>query len=733
MEQYSNIQEKEIHLRDYMRVILKRKRIVLTFFFITVIVVFLGTLQATPMYTASLKLTIEKKSQDPLRQIYRYSHYDPEFIGSQTQIITSRAVAEKVVNMLDLVENYKHFFPEEEQKRSFLGAIGQMVGSWLASGDEEETEGLPWGKTSLPRELIQQEMTPEEMMAVTIAEELSVEPIRESNILVVSYTSRNPEFSALICNTIPKAYVEQLLEMRMTDTEYTLEWMRKKADSEREKLEQSEQRLQEYLKSQDIVTIEDRITIIPERLSQLSRKLTDIETAREELEVLVNKIERTPVSQLDSLPAVAEESSLQALRKQILDAEQEILKLNQKYGPKHPVLMQAKKNLKELREKKNAEAERIARKIENDYEMAMANEQNLRRQLEATKAEAARLNEKSVQYRILKREIDAKQQLYNALISRMKEQAMTKQTRTVSVAVVQKAEVPQAPSNQNAKRNILLAIILGTFGGIGLAFFLEYLDNTVSVVEDAEEKLGIPAMASIPYVEKMEQPERVVFEKPNSSYAEAYKSLRASLTLSTDRGLPRTLMIASISPDEGKTLTCANLAIAMARAGKSVLIVDSDLRRPKMHIVFGLSNDTGFSDLLTGNTDSLALIRSTEVENLDLLTSGKTPPNPSELLASENTKTIIKDISSRYDIVFFDSPPVSSVSDSIVLSDYVRKIILVVRSGVTRYEDVRHGIKKLMHNERKILGQVVNAVDMKKEGYYYYSSYYRNSGYYVEE
>ncbi len=711
-------EETEIHLRDYLRVISKRKQIVAVFFLTTLVVVLIGTLVSTPLYTATLRLKVEQKNEDPLNNIYRYIRQDPEFINSQIQILSSQSVMEKVVAMLNLVETYPHYFPEKNRGFSIVGFLKGLFAIPEHPVLSQDAQG--------PRP-----MSPAERLAKDMLEGLEVEHIRDSQILEVSYTSENPAFSTLVCNTIPRAYIEQLLEMKMKNSEYTIDWMKKKAASERKKLEKSEHSLQDYLTAQDIVTIENRIAIIPEKLSQISSELTKAETKMEELESVIDQINRIPKDELETIPAIASEGSLQAIRSQIREAEQKIMTLSQKYGPKHPVRIQAQNTLNELNAKKAAEIQTIVQRIKNDFQLAVANYKNLKQQLENTKAEAARLNEKSIQYNILKREIDTKKELYNALVARIKEQTLTRQFRDVDVYVVGEAKLPEQPSNQNLPRNLLLAMVLGCMGGVGSAFFLEYLDNTISTAEDAEEKTGVPAIAAIPLIDSEEKdPHTVVIDHPASPEAEAYKAARTALSLSTPSGYPGSIVVTSIYPGEGKTVTSINLGAAIAQAERRVLLIDSDMRKPSLHNIFDTDSKPGFSELLTGQCEPADAIRETGTAGLDLLPCGEKPPNPSDLLSSSRAKEIINSLGKTYDVIIIDTPPLANLSDALALTLCTDRTIVVTRSKKTRYEDVKREAKRLGEAGNKLLGQVVNAIDLEREGYYYYGSYHRYTEYY---
>jgi capsular exopolysaccharide synthesis family protein len=711
--------EDNLHLREYLNIVIKRKRIVLSVFVVVLAVGLLVSLRAVPLYKATTKLKVEQKNNDPL-DIYSIARQDPAFFNSQIQIISSPTVMAKVVMMLNLNDTFSRYFPGQG-RRSLIGLI---KGLFNGSKEVAATAGdLPPGPA---------DMSQVEKLAKSLLSGLSIDRVRDSNILNISYASRNPVFSAEVCNALPRAYIEQLLEMKMANTQYTIDWMEKKAAAEREKLEEAEHSLQDYLVAQDIVTIENRIAIIPERLSQINSQLTNAEAKQREIEMVVAQIDNTPRDALETIPAIAEDEALKEISEQIRQAEQEIIALSQKYGALHPVRIQAQKSLDELQQKKEQEISNVVKRLRNDLQLAQSNQENLNQQLTNIKAEAARLNEKFIQYDMLKREIDTKKQLYDALVSRIKEQTMTKQIRDVDVYVVEPARAPESPSNQNLPRNLLIAAVLGCLGGVGSALLLEYMDNTISLCQDAEERTGVKAIVAIPFIKDEEKrPENIVSHHPGSAEAESYKVVRTALSLSTSTGFPKSLMVTSLYPGDGKTITCANLAIAIAQAKRSVLLVDCDMRRPTLHKVLKKKSRSGFAEILAGQCDIAKAIQPTDIPSLRFIPAGTIPPNPSDLLAAEGTVRILKSLTENFDIVIFDTPPMTSVSDSSVLAAYVEKILFVTRSGVTRYEDLIRTMYQLEDAASKVVGQVVNAVDMERLRQYH--PYYKYTGYYTDE
>lgn len=691
------MEDREIHLRDYLKIVYKRRYTVYTFFAVVFIVVLIGTLSATPVYMSSSKVLIEKVEPANLTMMYPYyAPYDPDFYETQYQLIKSTSVARKVVKMLSLENTYGSYFRGEDNPASGAKPKADIIADIISGG-------------------------------------ISVTPVKNSKIVNIGFVSTNPDFASLVANSVAKAYIEQILDMRMSSSRYSIEWMTKKAEEEKVKLEKSEKELQEYIRANNIVTLQDRVGLTPEKLSELNTQLLRAETRRKELESLYNQVTRVSASpkEAETIPAIASEPTIQALRSQILKAEQNFEEMSKKYGGKHPAMIKASEELNVLQQKRAQEIKRVVNSIKNEYDLAKSNEGSLRSMLTTTKAEALDVNEKFIQYGVLSRAVDTNRQLYDALIKRIKEQSVTEEIQTVSVWVVEKAETPASPVKPRKALNIMLGLIIGLFGGIGLAFFFEYLDNTIKSPEDAEARLGLPVLGVVPLVEsKGEALEELILKEPQSVFAESYKTLRTAILLSYADSPPKNLLITSMGPEEGKTITSVNLAVTVARSGYSVLLIDSDLRKPRVHNVFRLNNLSGLSTYLAGSSPDIDTIFKRPMTNLSILPSGPVPPNPSELLGSNRMKGLIEMLNSRFDIIIWDSPPLMSVTDARILSKILDGTIIIARAGKTTYDIVARGLKSLQGRpdsdlESRIIGIVINGFDIKKSDHYYYQ-YYNN-------
>jgi succinoglycan biosynthesis transport protein ExoP len=716
------MEEKELHLRDYLRVVDRRRYTIGTFFIVVFVIVLVATLSATPVYRATTKVLIEKNEPKNLSSLnVYYEPYDPDFAETQYQLIKSEAVAQQVVSLLSLDRKYGAYFKTGGEGSGLAGWVRGLFG---ADGDAHSGSGpVDSAKGG--------ELSRADQIAKTISGSIIVTPVKNSKIVEISYMSTNPAFAALVTNTVTKAYMDTLLEMKMSSSKYAMQWLQEKADEEKVKLENSEEALQQYMRDKDIVTLENKLAMVPEKIAEVSSKMAEAETKRKAMEALYNQVQSVAnnSAKADTVSVIAADPTIQALRVQILNAEQNITDLSKKYGPKHPAMIAAREDLKALKARKEKEVERVIASVKNDYELAKATEENFRQMGGQTKAETQNLNEKFVQYGVLKRDADTNQQLYEAVIKQMKEQGITRDVQSVDVFVLEKAAIPQSPAKPKKALNIFLGLIVGLAGGIGAAFFIEYLDNTVKSPEEVETKLGVPVFGIVP-LSREKNIEEVVVSEPQSPFSESYKTIRTAILLSQSARPPRNLLVTSISPGEGKTATSVNLARTIAQSEHPVLLIDSDLRKPRIHNIFGLEASTGLSTYLAGASDADSILREV-APHLTVIPAGPVPPNPSELLGSSMMKDLLQVVSGKYDFIIWDSSPLLTVTDSLILSKVLDGTLVVTKAGVTTYEGLQRGLKSLRDIQSPFLGIVINAVDLKKADYYY-QRYYRY-GYSSEE
>ena len=720
------MEEREIHLRDYWRIIRKRGFAVVSFFIITFSLTVVGvyTSNLEPEWRSSTKLLIEKGDTSlSLAEAQGYVRWDPNFLQTQFQIIRSKPVAEKVVAELGLDTRYLSLFINPDEKPPFWVSTLEWAKEMLKSVSElGKKEGAATGANA------KKEATDAQIIIAHLLKEIEITPTKESRIVEIAYTSDNAMVASMIVNAFTRAYIDELLEMRMRATGHTVDWMTRKAGEQRKELEKAEKKLNSYMRRQDIVAIENSISIGPQRINEITGRITAEKSRAEELKALVTRLKGMSLEESLFVPGVSDHMEVQRIRQEVARQEQTILEYSKKYGKRHPVMVRANNDLALLKAKLAEEARRVIGTIGTDYELAKENIVSLEGQLMAARGEAITLNEKYVQYKILQRDVETYRHLYNALIAKIKEQTLAEEVQPVNVWTVERAEPPLKPVDSHRLRNLLLGLLLGLFGGVGLAFFTEYLDNTVKSVEEVEERFKLPVLSVIPRMKAKDgRIEEVVKALPLSSISEGYKTLRASIML-TGRGTPpKCLLFTSMAPSDGKTTSAVNLATALANSGRRVVLMDADLRKPTLHKLMGQANDVGLSSYLSGLCKEVA-IQETEVSKLSIITSGPIPPIPSELLGLDRFRELVTALHGNFDVVVIDSPPVMPVSDSLVLSQVADATVVVVRSGKTTFEVLERGLKALHSVGTEVKGLVINAADPKRGAYAYYEDY--GYGYY---
>ena len=721
-------QEEEINLRDYLQVVLRRKWIIIAFFVVSVTLVAIKSFKATPIYRTTVQVLIDKENPNVVsfQEVMSMDGVDTTFIQTQLKILESRTLARRVINALNLKENPE--FKSDEKAKGF--SIGSLISSLFKKGNPKN-KSLKNDKIDADSELVSGYLS-----------RLKAVSIRNSRLVDISFEGAHPDIIKTIANRHAQEYIEKNLEMRFAASQDAVEWLQKQLFAKKEMVEKAENALQLYKEKMKIVSLEDRQNIIVQKLEDLNSTLTTARTQRIVLETLYNQTKKYSGDPelMESIPDVMNNSLIQGLKKDYVKLRTDIINLSDKYGEKHPNIIRITAEAEELESRINSEVKKIIRSIETDYKVAVSREDSLSVALEEQKKVALDLNRKAIAYGTLKREAEGERAMYDILLKRMKETDITGELKTSNVRIVDHAEIPISPVRPKKKQNILLAAVVGLTIGIGLAFFLEYLDNTIKSPEDVERYLnttllGVLEKVRIPKSEKQVSFETLTHEMPKSTFAEAMRNIRTSIMLSSTDNPKKLLLVTSTQPGEGKTFIASNLAIIIAKTGKKTLLVDTDFRKPRIHKVFSVDTQPGLTNHFIGETDLESIIKPTIVPGLSIVTCGLIPPNPSEMLGSHSMETFCKNVKERFDTVIFDTPPVMTVTDAVVLSNIVNGIIYVIKSGETAKEMARRSILQLSGKKSEILGVVMNSVDVSRGSYYqhYYSSYYKYGYVYGEE
>ncbi len=715
-------QEEEIHLRDYLQVVLRRKWIIIAFLVVTVTIVAIKTFKATPIFKTSVQILIDKENPNVVsfEEVMSTGGLESTFIQTQLKIMESRSLARRVIKSLNLKESPE--FKSDEKAKGF--SISGLLSSLLKKKDSKN-KSLKTDKIDEDSGLVSGYLS-----------RLKAESIINSSLVNISFEGAHPDIIKTIANRHAKEYIEKNLEMRFAASQDAVEWLQKQLFEKKERVEKAENALQLYKEKKKIVSLEDRQNIIVQKLEELNSTLTSARTQRIGLETLYNQTKKYSGDPelIESIPEVMNNPLIQQLKKGHVGLRTEITKLSDKYGEKHPNMMRMMAEAKELESRINSEVNKIIRSIETDYKVAQSREKSLSDALEEQKRVALDLNRKAIAYGTLQREAEGERAMYDILLKRMKETDITGELKTSNIRIVDPAETPIVPIKPKKRLNILLAAVVGLALGVGLAFFLEYIDNTVKSPEDVERYLkttllGVLEKVKIPRSEKPVSLDILAHEMPKSTFAEAMRNVRTSIMLSSTDNPKKLLLVTSTQPGEGKTFVASNLAIMIAKTGKKTLLVDADFRKPRVHKVFDVDTLPGLSNHFIGESDLESIIKPTIVSNLSIVTCGLIPPNPSEMLGSHGMELFCKSVKERFDTVIFDTPPAITVTDAVVLSNIVNGVIYVIKSGEVTKDMVKRSILQLSGKKSEMLGVVMNSVDVSRGSYYHYYSRYYKYGY----
>jgi exopolysaccharide transport family protein len=722
-------------LRDYLRVLIKRKWLVLGSLAIVFGGSLVATLRTTPIYDAVGSIAINKPN--PMLQSLREGaspedyYYDPTDLDTEVRILRSDLLALQVIKQLNL-----DHLPE-------FGGSGRAQSSSL----ELTTDAL---QPDSPR-----------ADAVLAAFKSNLRVILEPNtrIIDIHYRSPNKELAARVVNTVANTYIEQNFKTRFESTMQASDWLSRQLVDLQIKVETSQEKLVKYQKDHQILGIDDKQNITTAKLDELNKELTAAESERMQKESVYRLAEEGDSQSAAAVAASASQNKssdmssglLEKLQEQKSDLKIQIAQLSTQFGPAYPKLAQLNSQLREVDSEILAEMKKVAGRLRGDYLASLQRENMLRAALEQQKQQENKLNESAIEYSFLKRDFETNRTLYEGLLQKLKEAGITAGLRSNNIREVDIARTPAAPAEPNIPRNLAFGFMLGLTTGIGLAFLLEGIDNTVRTPEQAQLISGLPSLGMIPLGSKnnpeaasrslsvassKEAVELITQCRPQSQMSEAYRALRTSLLLTSVGAPPKVILITSALPQEGKTTTSLNTATVLAQKGTRVILIDADLRRPSIHKTLGIGPRIGLSNVLTGGaTLQEATFRSSLLPNLFILPAGTPPPNPAELLASTQMADILASLRQQFDHVIVDTPPTLSVTDAVVLSPYADAVVLVIRCGQTTKAALRRSREILTQVNARICGVLLNAVDLSSPDYYYYYEYQGKYGhdYYDDE
>ncbi len=725
--------DEEVSLKDYLDVLLRRKWLVLGFLLLTFVSTAIFTLSATKIYkaTASIEVNRGEAKVTKFEEVVASEMRSQEFMQTQIGLLESKTLAKRVAEKLDLkkrLEAMKKKFGEDEGPGLLAMVKGAVkdaviwVFDWFRP-KKEEGDGPQSYKIALPEDVLE-----EKQLVGFLLGNLSVEPRRNAMIIELSFTSPDRYLSRDVVQAYSREFVAWQMDKKLEASRIAREFLTKQIDRAQIELERSEDELNRFAKQSGIVSLEGNLNSVYVQLEEINRSLAEAEAEFIKLE---SEYKQAVVEGPESLPQVMNSSIIGSLKQQYAAEESEYRRKSAIFYDAYPEVKALKMRMQSIASQIQKEQQKIFKSIKTQYESAKRRLATLKERAQEKKQAAMELNERATQYKIVQREVDTNNAIYQSLLERAKEIESMVGVSSSNIHIVDPGALPLFPFKPKVMLNLMLAIVVGLVGGVGLAFFMEYFADSITKPEEITSRFHIPILGVAPQVKiDPDDPpvEKAFLGDPRSALCEAIRTTKVSIQLARGDAHSRSFLFTSTTQGEGKSTMATNMATAFAQGGERVVIVDADLRRPRIHRIFseavasGNGKGQGLSSFLAGIVDEEPLIP-TEIDNLFIIPAGPIPPNPVELLASNRFGKLMASLGERYDRIIVDAPPNQGFADVLVLSRRVGGVVMVITLGETTRDAVRHFKRSILNVDGNILGCVINRVDFSKR--YGYRSYYR--------
>ena len=731
-------------LREFIARQWRHKWVILTTIGLVTLTAAIAVSQITPRYSAVAKLIIgiPKTNVAGIEDILIGIRPNRATIESEMQILTSRTLAAKVTDKLDLA-NVPEFNPRPRPRLpSLLSALDPrdfLPEDWRAAlfGAAKPPPPPPTAEEIRQRDSRAAREGVQDAVSVRIA--------GRSRVLLVTATSEDPKLAAAIANTLSDLYLLEQLEAKFEATRRATDWLNERVAELRHQVVASERAVEAYRQRHGLIQGKDT-TVTEQQLSEINTQLILARTKTAEANARLRQVRSLAKSEggVDSAAKVLASPLIQRMREREADVTRRVAEMATEYGPRHPKMINIQAELQDIRSRVQAEVEKIVRGLSNELEVAQTRERTLERNLENLKAEATKSGTAQGQLRVLEREAAANRALFDTLLSRWKETGGQEEIQHADARIISYAEAPRDPASPRKMLVVGAALAISTFLGVLLVLLLEMLDRGFRSSEQIENMTGAGTLSLIPHLTRLRlkrsSPVKYVLDRPASSFAESLRTLHTGLLLSNVDAAPKSVLITSSLPAEGKTTITIAMARLVARSGRRVVLIDADLRRSQVAKVLGLSNEQGLLDILSTRESSLeAVIQHDEESGLHVLTAGsRSVSNPPDLFGSARMRDLISALRHTYDLILIDSPPLQVVSDSRVLARMVDKTVYVIRWEKTRREVAMQGLKQLVESGASVAGVALSMVNVRKSarypdsGYYYYRRSREYRRYYTE-
>ena len=711
------------HFYDYLKVVYKRRWPAATLFAIWLIGVIVNNVSTIPIYRATAQVLIDKESANVVtfKQAIEQNQTTDDYYQTQYRMLQSRALARRTIGTAGL---WNHPVLNPLPVNSW--SLGRVINAPVALVTEWFRRAPAAGPTEAP---LPDETRHQSVVIDRFLSGLTITPVRSSRLVNVDYKSTDSTFAAAAANAHARAFIEQNLEHKFLASKEASDWLGERLAEQRKLVDASEEALQRFRERNGAITVDGRQDIVVQKLADLNAAVTRAKTERIEKEGLYRQLHALQANHanLDTFPAILANAFIQQQKAELAALQRQLAEAGEKFGEKHPEILRLRSTIQIAQNKLDGEVGKIVQSIRNEYLAAEQQETSLSAALSQQKAEALSMNRTGIEYGVLEREAASNRQIFESLMQRTKETGISGELKTNNIRIVDPAETPRAPSNIGSRNSFVVALLGGLMLGVGLAFLLEYLDNRIKSPDEIPTHLRIPFLGMVPALFGPDTQTLLLSNGAPANFAESFRGLRTNLLFSSadDQG-GRTIVVTSTAPSEGKTAVSTNLAVALAQAGTRVLLLDADMRKPRVHAVFDQPQRPGLSNVLVGDAKAQDAVKQSRIPGLWLLTAGVCPPNPAELLQSKRFKDFMGSVSQHFDWIIIDTPPVMAVTDASIVGHWATGVLFVVGSQLTDRHAARKAVDQLRYAKATIVGGVLNRVDLQHHPYYY-SQYYRES------
>ena len=672
------------------------------------------TYSQTPIYQAAVTIQIDRQAARVVRVQGAEDEYsgsdDRRFYQTQYDLLRSRSLAERVAGDLDLAAASDFLNPPATSPWAKLrGLILRSANTQTATEGKHEAGNLQQRQTAA---------------AGMVQSGLSVTPVPNSNLVLILFDSPSPEWAQRIANGVADSYVSSNLERRYGATAYARNFLKERLEELKLKLEESEKALVAYAQSQELI---GDVKAVSQDGKESGQSLTDsnlaaLNTALQA--VITERIhaqeqwEQANDSNELGLRQILQDSAIGTLRQQRATLMADYQNKLSTFKPDYPDMLRLKAQINEVDQEIKSTAEVIKKSLKAHYESAVQQEELLKKKMDEVKHGVLQTRNKEIQYNILKREADTNRSLYDGLLQQYKDIGVAGAVSTNNVSVIDRARLPGGPYKPNFRMNLFKWLVFGLLAAASLIALLELLDDTFKSPEEIEEQLGLAVLGIIPFSDGSILAD---LNGPSNAISEAFRSFRTALQFSTDQGAPKTIVVTSAQPGEGKSTTALALAVNFSQLGMKVLLIDADLRNPSQHLNLALNNGAGLANYLAGGAIAGSIFQKTDIDGLYFMPSGPLPPNPAELLTGPKMLSLLSTASEKVDAVIIDSPPILGLADAPLLASIASGTLLVIATGDTRRRTAKAALKRLHFARARMVGAVMNKCDLRK--HYGYGSY----------